>query len=58
MASREGAYIPHEAARFTFDRIERAHDLLGVPPHLDMDVFNGAHQFSGRKAFDWMGSFL
>ncbi|MGH2353283.1 MAG: alpha/beta hydrolase family protein [Chloroflexota bacterium] len=36
----------------------RAYELLGMPEHCDIEVFDGGHAFSGRKAIPWMQRWL
>lgn len=36
----------------------RAFELLGVPERCDMEVFDGGHAFSGRKALPWIRRWL
>jgi dienelactone hydrolase len=36
----------------------RAYELLGVPERCDIEVFDGGHAFSGRKALPWMHRWL
>jgi hypothetical protein len=34
------------------------YELLGVPERVDKDIHPGGHQFSGRKAFDWLARWM
>jgi fermentation-respiration switch protein FrsA (DUF1100 family) len=36
----------------------RAYELLGIPERCDIEVFDGGHAFSGRKALPWMRRWL
>lgn len=50
--------IPFDGAKRAFPRIKRLYEILGVPERVEMDVFEGDHQFSGRLAFDWVRRWL
>jgi dienelactone hydrolase len=38
--------------------VRRAYQLLGLPERCEMEVFDGGHAFSGRKAIPWMQRWL
>lgn len=38
--------------------VEAGYAAAGVPDRFDADVFDGVHEFSGRKAFDWFDRWL
>lgn len=50
--------FPIGAAKFAFERIKRVYDLLGVPQNIEMEIFDGGHQFNGKGAFEWLERFL
>lgn len=50
--------FPIDAAKFAFSRIKKVYELLGMPQNVEMEVFEGAHQFNGTGAFEWLERFL
>jgi dienelactone hydrolase len=50
--------FPIDATREQYHHLERAYQLLGVADRLALDVFEGGHQFSGRRAFEWFARWL
>ncbi len=50
--------FPVEATEAAYRELQCVYELLGVPERLDKDIFSGEHQFSGRKAFDWLARWL
>lgn len=50
--------FPVEGARSAYRELQRIYEALNAPERLDIDVFPGGHQFSGRKAFDWLDRWL
>ncbi len=50
--------IPFDGAKKEFRRVERLYEVLGIPERVEMDVFDGDHQFSGRLAFQWVKRWL
>jgi dienelactone hydrolase len=38
--------------------VKRAYQVAGVPERVDIDLFEGPHQWSGRKAWHWLASWL
>jgi dienelactone hydrolase len=51
---RSDPIFPVAAADAAYRDLQRVYEFLGVPERLDRDVFDGAHQFCGRRAFDWL----
>lgn len=49
---------PIETARQSWQKVRRCYDLLGLSERADADIFDGEHEFSGRKAFDWFDRWL
>ena len=45
-------------ARRAFRKIKALYRLIGMPERCDADVFDGVHEFSGRKAFAWFEKWL
>jgi fermentation-respiration switch protein FrsA (DUF1100 family) len=41
-----------------YRRIEKAYEVIGEKEKVDVDLFPGPHEFSGRKAFDWFARWL
>jgi cephalosporin-C deacetylase-like acetyl esterase len=54
----EDDIYPVEATEAAYEKVSEVYRLLGVPEHLDKDIFPGPHQFSGRKAFGWLDRWL
>jgi dienelactone hydrolase len=50
--------IPFDGAKKEYRRVKRLYEVLGIPERVEMDVFEGDHQFSGRLAFDWVKRWL
>jgi hypothetical protein len=40
------------------EHVKRGYAAAGVNDRFDTDVFEGVHEFSGRKAFDWFDRWL
>lgn len=40
------------------DELRKVYACFGAMDHLDADLFEGVHEWSGRKAYDWMGKWL
>ncbi len=52
------AGFPIEDSLTQHAQIARVYEVVGVPERADFDVFDGGHEFSGRKAFDWFARWL
>jgi len=50
--------FPIGAAHKAFDKLGKIYEVLGVRERLDKDFFEGEHQISGRKAYDWFVRWL
>ncbi|MBM4083670.1 MAG: hypothetical protein FJ272_02685 [Planctomycetes bacterium] len=50
--------FPVEVAKQTVERLRPLYALCGVPDRIDQDVFEGKHEISGAKAFEWFGKWL
>jgi dienelactone hydrolase len=57
-AGKRDAGFPLAGAREGHAIARRAYELLGVPERCDLEVFDGGHAFSGRKALPWMRRWL
>lgn len=53
----DGLYT-EAAVRKAYRKLENIYKVFRKPERLDIDIFNGAHMFSGRKAFDWFDRWL
>jgi len=38
--------------------VRRSYEVAGVPEKFDVDEFDGGHQWSGLKAYDWLEKWL
>lgn len=47
-----------EVVKEEYAKVERVYRLLGEKNKVDIDIFDGGHMFSGRKAFDWFDRWL
>ena len=54
----EDDIFPIEATEAAYEEVCQVYRLLGTPERVDKDIFPGPHQFSGRKAFDWLARWL
>jgi len=50
--------FPTKTAQEGFGIAQRAYALLGAVERIEMEIFDGGHAFSGRKAFDWFERWL
>jgi len=50
--------FPIKTTLKTFRKLKRIYKLLGAEDSLDIDVFDGAHTFSGRKSLTWFTRWL
>jgi len=50
--------FPIAASRKAYRHLKQAYDILGASKRIAFDQFDGGHQFSGRKAFDWFDKWL
>ena len=51
-------FFPISAVRASYDRVRRAYELLGVGDRIERDIFEGAHQISGARAYDFLWHWL
>jgi dienelactone hydrolase len=49
---------PVEGTRQALDVLRAAYGCFGADDHLDADIFEGVHQWSGKKAYDWIAKWL
>lgn len=54
----EDPIFPVETTEAAYQELQHVYELLGVAERLDKDIFPSGHQFSGRKAFDWLARWL
>ena len=54
----EDILFPVSATEAAFEKVRQVYGLLGVPEQVDKDIYPGGHQFSGRKAFDWLARWM
>jgi len=47
-----------EVVKKEYPRVEKVYNLLEVSNRIDIDIFEGSHSFSGKKAFDWVDKWL
>lgn len=50
--------FPIGAAQKAFAKLEKIYEVLGVRERLDKDFFEGQHEISGEKAYDWFVKWL
>ena len=50
--------FPIEASRQASNMVRRAYAAAGVPERFDVDEFDGLHEWSGAKAYDWMARWM
>jgi len=50
--------FPIEAVNVAYEHVKKAYELLHAEERLDRDVFEGRHQISGNKAYDWLKYWL
>ncbi len=41
-----------------YETTKRAYEVAGAPDRIDIDLFAGRHEWSGRKAWDWLERWL
>ncbi len=49
---------PAAGTRQALGDLRRVYQCFGVDDHLDADFFDGGHQWSGRRAYDWLHTWL
>lgn len=57
-SGRQDPLYTQEVIHQEYPKVEGVYRLLDAPDRLDLDLFEGAHRFSGRKAFDWIDRWL
>jgi hypothetical protein len=50
--------FPIEGVKSSYARIESLYGRLGVKDKIDIDIFEGEHQISGAKAYDFLVKWL
>jgi dienelactone hydrolase len=46
--------FPVRATEFAISKVRKVYELLGIPEKFEVDIFEGRHQISGRKAYDFL----
>lgn len=57
-AGRDDTIFPVAAVIGAYERIREAYRLLGAEIALELDIFDGDHQISGKKAYDLLAQWL
>jgi dienelactone hydrolase len=57
-AGKRDTGFPLSGALEGYSIARQSYELLGLPEHCDIEVFDGGHAFSGRKAIPWMKRWL
>ena len=55
---REDKTFDIETAQGAFEQVKKVYEIAGVPDKVEMDAFDGGHQFSGQKSLDWFDRWL
>lgn len=55
---RNDPLYPLEGVREAFAQVREVYKKLGAEDKIDIDLFEGQHSFSGRKAFQWLTRWL
>jgi hypothetical protein len=50
--------FPTAATQRTLDELRPIYTCFGAEDRLDSDIFDGRHQWSGKKAYDWLAKWL
>lgn len=50
--------FPVEAAKYAYEQVRKAYALLEAEDRLDADFFEGRHEISGRKSYEFMAKWL
>ena len=56
-ASDDECYSRERTLR-AYEVTRRVYAVAGVPDRIDIDMFDGRHEWSGRKAWDWLARWL
>jgi len=54
----EDSIFPVEATKFAFEKARTIYRMLGAGDKIDMEIFEGEHQFHGVKAFEFLKKWL
>lgn len=57
-AGTQDPIFPIAAVRASYAQVQHSYALLGAEERLDADFFEGDHQISGAKAYDWLWRWL
>lgn len=50
--------FPTAATQQAYKELQKIYSVFGAVQNLDIDVFQGEHEWSGRKAYDWLAKWL
>jgi dienelactone hydrolase len=50
--------FPTLATQQAYQELQKIYAVFDAVPNLDIDVFQGEHAWSGRKAYDWLAKWL
>jgi hypothetical protein len=50
--------FPTAATQRAYQELQKIYAVFGAVSNLDIDVFQGEHEWSGRKAYDWLAKHL
>jgi dienelactone hydrolase len=56
-ASRDECYSRERTLK-AFNLVKKIYEVAGAPDRIDIDKFEGKHEWSGRKAWDWLDKWL
>ena len=54
----QDAIFPVAATRRAYAELQRTYSTFNTLDHLDIDIFEGEHAWSGAKAYDWLNRWL
>ena len=53
-AGTQDEIFPLPAVLRAYERVRSVYAVLGHPAQIDQDIFEGSHQISGAKAYDFL----
>ena len=57
-SGKQDPIFPVEGTRKAYNQIQKVYENLNVANKLDKDIFEGEHQISGNKAYNWFDKWL
>jgi dienelactone hydrolase len=57
-AGKEDPIFPLKGTQAALDVLRQVYQCFDASQSLDADIFEGVHEWSGRKAYDWLGKWL